>query len=891
MQWVRDNLDSFENPITTVNLSLGSNFGETATDWSVLNDEFATLKSEGVFISVAAGNDFANLNSQVLSFPAANPDVVAVASHGADNMLSDFSQRADGVLVAPGENIQSSVPNYLFGTRAADQLLGASGTSQAAPYVAGASAVLRQAYAAMGHGEVDQDTLYETFLRTSNEIYDSITNTTYSQLDLEAAVASITENVNANAGVTRIGTLTGGEQIRGTIGQAGETDTYQFTAGESGQFELTFEASDQLDPTLEIRTLDGENIDLQLDGERVYLNVVEGQTYRLEVGSDGESGHYQISTAFQQASDATDLGVVDSIEVSDFVSGERTYSITASNSGPAAFGFATDSPGATIEVYDSNMNRLTTQRVENGRVDFQFDVTEGETLSVLLTANGDVELTVDNLVSVNDDTLTVGGTDQADSFVINDGNTLQVEVNGTEYEFRHADISAIVINGNSNVDQLELNLSDRYERTVLRQNRVDTFDGGKTLRAIGFQTIDVTGSGLLTVAGSDTNDDTIVGSFESATIASGDSRATGYGFDRVIADGKGGNNSVHFVGDDGNDVVHSRNDYSVIRNGDSRLIAINYQNVSFDGKGGYDIVNQFGSETDDQLTLGDTLIEVTNNRTVFSATGFERVTAFSGNGDDTVVFTDSEGNDRFLFADGTSQLVTENGHYVAHDFATIVADSTGGHDVAQINATRGNDSLTGSRDRTTLRTGSANLQLNQFNRVNVVANFQGFEGIDSAAIVGTNGNDQFIVDSNSATTVFDGGSIIRTVGFGDVSFVGGGGFDASFYEGSTGSDVLDVNNDRTTFQSENIKTVARETNSTQFDGRGGGDSVFIDDANSLDVLSTLGERAVAVLEHHHTVEATGFDFLETQAVDGVIATYDLERVDFETVLRGQWKPR
>ena len=271
LQWVRDNLDSFENPITTVNLSLGSDFGETAADWSVLNDEFATLRNEGVFISVAAGNNFANLNSQVLSLPAANPNVVAVASHGADNMLSDFSQRADGVLVAPGENIQSSVPNYLFGSRAADQLLGASGTSQAAPYVAGASAVLRQAYAALGHGEVDQDTLYETFLRTSNEIYDSITNTTYSQLDLEAAVASITENVNANAGVTRIGTLTGGEQIRGTIGQAGATDTYQFTAGESGQFELTFEATDQFDPTLEIRTLDGENIDLQLDLSLIHI--------------------------------------------------------------------------------------------------------------------------------------------------------------------------------------------------------------------------------------------------------------------------------------------------------------------------------------------------------------------------------------------------------------------------------------------------------------------------------------------------------------------------------------------------------------------------------------------------------------------------------------------
>ena len=100
-----------------------------------------------------------------------------------------------------------------------------------------------------------------------------------------------------------------------------------------------------------------------------------------------------------------------------------------------------------------------------------------------------------------------------------------------------------------------------------------------------------------------------------------------------------------------------------------------------------------------------------------------------------------------------------------------------------------------------------------------------------------------------------------------------------------------MNNERTIFQTENIKTVARETNSTKFDGQGGGDSVYVDDVNSLDVLGTLGDRAVAILEHHQTVEATGFDFIEAQAVDGAIATYDMERVDFQTALRGQWKPQ
>ncbi|WP_157665183.1 S8 family peptidase [Mariniblastus fucicola] len=889
LQWVKNNLDSFENPITTVNMSLGADWQtETAADWNVISDELEALKSEGVFISVAAGNDFQDFFSKTLSYPAANENVVAVASHDADGQLSDFSQRDDQVLVAPGENIQSSVPDYLFGTRKSDQLLGASGTSMAAPYVAGASAVLRQAYGAMGYGEVDQDTLYQTFWDTSNQIYDSITETTFRQLDLDAAIASIVESVEANVEVTRVGTLTGGELIRGSISQPAEVDTFQFTAGAQGQIEFTFEATDQLDPTLKITNSDGQRVQLQLDGERAYIDVVAGETYRMEVASESGTGHYQISAEFQKASQATELGVVDSLEVVDFVSGDRTYSLTASKTGPMAFGFATDSLSGTIEVYDAMMNRLTSQQVQDGRVDFQFDVTEGESLTVLLKASGEVELAIDNLLSMQDGLLTVDGTEKADSFVVTDDDMLRVEVNGTRYSFQHADVSSIVIQGDAEQDSLQLSLSERYERTVLRQNRVDAFDGANTLRAIGFETIDVTGVGTLTVAGSE-SDDQIYGNYESMSITSGAARATGHGFAMMIADGKGGSDSIHLQGDDGNDVLHSKNDYSVLRSGDnsSRLIAINYEELVVDGSDGHDTANLFGSETDDQLTLGEDLVEVNNDRTTLSATEFERATAFSGNGSDTVVFTDSEGNDRFLFADGTSQLITDGVNMVAHDFTQIVVDATGGYDVAQISGSVANDQLNATREQTTFRAGITAIEMNHFSRVNVVANFQGY---DSAEIVGTDGDDQFIVDSTSGSVIFDGGAIVRTVGFGDVSFAGGAGYDTSFLTGSVGADVLDVNSERAIFRTGKIQTVAREVESTRLNGAGGGDAVYLDDVQSLDVIAAIGDRAVAVLEQHR-IEATEFDFLEASAVDGVIATYDMERVDFEAVLRGQWQQR
>ncbi len=889
LQWVRNNLDSFENPITTVNMSLGADWNtETISDWNVISDELASLKSEGVFISVAAGNDFKDFFSKTLSHPAANKSVVAVASHDANNQLSDFSQRDDHVLVAPGEDIRSSVPNYLFGTRKVDQLLGASGTSMAAPYVAGASAVLRNAYAYMGYGEVDQNTLYETFWETSNQIYDSITQTTFQQLDLDAAIQSIVGSANPVSGdtVTQIGTINGGEMIRGTIAAAGDVDQFQFISASDGQIELTLETTEQLEPTLEVTNSLGQQVNLQFDGDRVYIHVIAGESYGLEVSSDSGTGHYQISTQFQQSASATELGIIESIEVTDFISSERTYSLTASKTGPMAFGFATDSPFGKIEVYDSAMNRLTSQQVVNGRTDFQFDVTEGESLFVLLEADGEVEFSAENLVSIENGTLTVNGTEKVDSFVINDGNSLDVEVNGTRYRFQQADVSSVMIHGDATMDKLELNLSDRYERTILRQNRVDAFDGSKTLRAVGFQTIDAKGSGVLTVAGSEA-DDKIHGNYEHMSITSGDARATGHGYDMVIADGKGGYNSIEFIGDAGNDILFSKNDYSVLRNGEASLVAINYQRLDIDGSGGHDITNLFGSELDDQLTLGADLIEVSNDRTNLSATGFERATAFNGNGNDAVVFSDSQGNDRFLFANGTSQLVTDSTHLVAHQFSNVTVSSTGGYDVAQISGTVGNEHLDASRDRTVLQSENTNIEMNQFDRVNVVANFQGY---DTGTFNGSQGSDQFIVDSNSASVVFDGGSIVRTVGFVDVSFDGASGHDMSFLNGTESADVLDVNHERTVFRTGNVRTVARGVESTHFDGHGGGDAVYVDDVQTLDVVALMGDRAIAVLENHR-IEAEGFDFLEATAVEGAIAAYDMERVDFQSVLRGQWQPQ
>ena len=64
LQWVHANRNAFRNPITTVNLSLGSDDNLRSTpNWQFLEDDLAQLEADGIFVSVAAGNAFTSYNA------------------------------------------------------------------------------------------------------------------------------------------------------------------------------------------------------------------------------------------------------------------------------------------------------------------------------------------------------------------------------------------------------------------------------------------------------------------------------------------------------------------------------------------------------------------------------------------------------------------------------------------------------------------------------------------------------------------------------------------------------------------------------------------------------------------------------------------------------------
>jgi subtilisin len=121
--------------IVAVNMSLAGGTFAAPCDDQPYKPIIDNLRSIGVATVVASGN---NGSTSTVSTPACVSSAVSVGSTNKSDAVSWFSNAASFMsLFAPGESILSSVPGGGY------QI--ASGTSMAAPHVAGAWAVLRQA--------------------------------------------------------------------------------------------------------------------------------------------------------------------------------------------------------------------------------------------------------------------------------------------------------------------------------------------------------------------------------------------------------------------------------------------------------------------------------------------------------------------------------------------------------------------------------------------------------------------------------------------------------------------------------------------------------------------------------------------------------------------------
>lgn len=119
---------SINNQMQVVNMSFGASSAPTT-----VHDAIKLASGAGIVLVAAAGNSGPGANTVI--FPAAYPEVIAVAATDSTDAVASFSSRGPQVeLAAPGVSIYSTYKGNSYATL--------SGTSMASPHGAGAAALV-----------------------------------------------------------------------------------------------------------------------------------------------------------------------------------------------------------------------------------------------------------------------------------------------------------------------------------------------------------------------------------------------------------------------------------------------------------------------------------------------------------------------------------------------------------------------------------------------------------------------------------------------------------------------------------------------------------------------------------------------------------------------------
>ncbi|MBI2144001.1 S8 family serine peptidase [Candidatus Woesearchaeota archaeon] len=190
VEWCYNNRTKFNTSVITISSSLGA--ASTTDNCFSTNDLSIAIRSAydvGIAITIASGNDGSKTQ---ISYPACVNGSISVGASNDDDKMSAFSNRnANLDVVAPGENICAArASSASFGSPICidSQHAISQGTSFATPHVAGAVALLQDAY----NGTLKPGQIQEALNASGKSIHDSflffLNRRTFYRVDVKAAL-------------------------------------------------------------------------------------------------------------------------------------------------------------------------------------------------------------------------------------------------------------------------------------------------------------------------------------------------------------------------------------------------------------------------------------------------------------------------------------------------------------------------------------------------------------------------------------------------------------------------------------------------------------------------------------------------------------------------------
>jgi hypothetical protein len=510
LKWVHENRETFANPITTVNLSLGATWNSsTFPTWGTLDEELGQLQRDGIVVVVSAGNGFQQTKSAGLSYPAASPFVIPASSIDANGQLSDFSQRDSRSIAAPGRAIESTVPDYFYGKDGInDDWAKASGTSMASPTIAGASVLVREAMEMAGIQNITPQSIYEQLRSTSNSIWDSVTQQSYQSLNLERAIESLLpkDNVGDSIASGQLSIIQNNWQTEGWINSLRDQDVYRLAPAQSGTITLQL-GSEYVDNAIFSLLRDGNETALHTSQGRLNFAVVAGESIGLKIADTDSIGPYHLNWSFAAnvpegqsgsavPSNVVDLGSIDLFERS--LSGASRYKVTAEHTGILSVVVdAGQQNTGTLQMLRPTMSNgtLVDTTVENNQWRIDVNVVEGQSIEFALPGSASRHVQIVNLLNQQGNQLTIHGTDAADVVRIDLSNGVSANVAGINYQLDGNSISTIVLDGTLNNDTLGLVGSSLADKMEMRPGTTTLSNEKLSLQANHFETVQFVGGG------------------------------------------------------------------------------------------------------------------------------------------------------------------------------------------------------------------------------------------------------------------------------------------------------------------------------------------------------------------------------------------------------------